>query len=88
MPYINQIRRKQIRWEGAQPATAGELNYLLTKMIQRYLGIDPSTGAGAHTSYTQFNEVVGALECIKLELYRRAIAPYEDKKIKENGDVY
>jgi len=32
--------------------------------------------------------VIGALEACKLEFYRRAVVPYEDKKIKENGDVY
>ena len=31
---------------------------------------------------------MGALECAKLELYRRVAAPYEDVKIMENGDVY
>jgi len=39
-------------------------------------------------SYSNVNEIIGALECIKLELYRRVAAPYEDLKIEENGDVY
>ena len=30
----------------------------------------------------------GCLRCVELELYRRAIVPYENKKIEENGDVY
>jgi len=34
------------------------------------------------------NAIIGALECAKLELYRRVAAPYEDDKIAENGDVY
>lgn len=33
-------------------------------------------------------EIGGAIECAKLEFYRRVAAPYEDKKIAENGDVY
>jgi hypothetical protein len=28
------------------------------------------------------------LTCIQHELYRRAIAPYEDKKIEASGDVF
>ena len=32
--------------------------------------------------------LVGVLECAKLELYRRLAAPYEDLKIEDNGDVY
>ena len=30
----------------------------------------------------------GALRCAQMEFYRRVAAPYEDKKIQENGDVY
>ncbi len=35
-----------------------------------------------------FNALIGVLESAKLELYRRMIAPYEDVKMKENGDCY
>jgi hypothetical protein len=38
--------------------------------------------------YAHLNEVIGAIECAKLELYRRVAAPYEDLKISEAGDVY
>jgi len=59
--------------------SAGDLNYLLTAIIDRQLD---------NANYARYNEIMGALECCKLELYRRMIAPYEDKKKKENGDVY
>jgi len=32
--------------------------------------------------------VIGVLESVKMELYRRKIADYEDEKCEENGDVY
>jgi hypothetical protein len=32
--------------------------------------------------------MIGALECAKLELYRRLASPYEDLKIADNGDIY
>jgi hypothetical protein len=57
------------------------LNYVLTDLVTDYL--DQRT-----PSYAVFNEVIGVLECMKLELYRRILAPYEDEKCKENGDVY
>ncbi|MBI9085369.1 MAG: hypothetical protein JEZ11_17370 [Desulfobacterales bacterium] len=38
--------------------------------------------------YAHLNEIVGVFECAKLELYRQLSAPYEDRKIDENGDVY
>jgi hypothetical protein len=31
--------------------------------------------------------MTGVLENIKQEFYRRAAAPYEDRKINQNGDV-
>jgi hypothetical protein len=63
-----------------QPQTAGELNYVITKTILAYIGDNPS--------YQRINDVIGALEGAKLEFYRRFAAPYEDEKIKQNGDVY
>lgn len=33
-------------------------------------------------------EVKAVLECAKLELYRRVVAPYEQQKLELNGDVY
>lgn len=32
--------------------------------------------------------LVGCIGCAKAEFYRRVVAPYEDKNIEENGDVY
>lgn len=36
----------------------------------------------------RYADIQGALECCKLEFYRRVAVPYEDRKIKLNGDVY
>lgn len=79
MPYIPIQDRRMIN-SGSPPMKAGELNYKLTKDILEYLGTEPN--------YQRFNDVLGALECLKLELYRRVISPYEDQKIRENTDVY
>jgi hypothetical protein len=61
--------------------TAGELNYLITRLVLSFL-------SQKNTSYQNYNDAIGALEGAKLELYRRSVSKYEDKKIKENGDVY
>lgn len=55
----------------------GALNYAITKILHQ---VYPPR-------YYNYNRAIGALECIKLELYRRKVAPYEDEKITENGDV-
>lgn len=60
----------------------GELNYLITHLIQSYLP------AKQERKYRDYNAAMGALESAKLELYRRVVAIYEDGKKYENGDVY
>jgi hypothetical protein len=80
MPYIKQERREAIA-SGDAPKDAGELNFALTSIVDKYL-------QNKGLRYAHINEVVGALECAKLELYRRIAIPYEDQKIKESGDVY
>lgn len=86
MPYINKERRtefKVIGESGHNPntETPGELNYELTLKCLKYIRVKG-------LSYQTINDIVGALEGAKLEFYRRVAAPYEDKKIAENGDVY
>jgi len=63
------------------PITVGDLNYMLTKVCHSYLNKQ------LDKNYQAYNDIIGALECCKLEMYRRSIVPYEDNKIKENGDV-
>jgi hypothetical protein len=58
----------------------GELNYVITSLCGQYL---KENGI----SYNTINDVIGVLECAKLELYRRLAAPYEDSKMLENGDI-
>jgi hypothetical protein len=42
---------------------------------------------GRKLSYTEMQHVIGTLECVKMEMYRRMLSPYEDAKIAENGDI-
>lgn len=78
MPYIPQQNRK-----GAEtsPLSPGELNFAITKLVLDYYQY-------LIPNYQHINDVLGAIEGAKLEFYRRVVAPYEDLKIKENGDVY
>jgi hypothetical protein len=77
MPYIKPGDRDDL----LVPQTAGELNWKLTNECLKFLD-------GTAQKYDDYNTIIGVLECAKLEFYRRAVASYEDRKIKENGDVY
>lgn len=80
MPYISEAARAQFE-PLVIPQDPGQLNYAITALALAYLKDQGKT-------YATINDIVGALECCKLEFYRRLVAPHEDTKIKANGDVY
>lgn len=84
MPYITDDAREELAFR--EPENAGELNFILTTIVRDY--VVGSAENNYKVNYQRFNDAIGALEGCKLELYRRMVAPYEDKKIIENGDVY
>lgn len=67
-------------------AFPGHLNYVITTLIKKAYAKAAELD-GFQLCYNDYNEIVGMLECAKLEFYRRQISPYEDKKIEKNGDV-
>jgi hypothetical protein len=79
VPYIKAHDRGIV--DDLGPANSGELNYAITKLINEYFNM-------SQRNYQAYNDIIGALEGAKLEIYRRKIIPYENRKIKENGDVY
>jgi hypothetical protein len=101
VPYITKIARRVIGWQAGLDdflegldrtkdenlglavsdvtQDIGNLNYIITRICLYWLGKSPR--------YRDYNAVVGALECAKLELYRRQLAAYEDEKIAINGEV-
>lgn len=95
MPYIKKDRRKQydslikklakkiakLNVDGCT-LFCGDWNYTITKLLKETLKAE-----GCRKSYAQQNEIIGMLESCKLEWYRREVAPYEEEKIKQNGDV-
>ncbi|MFH1328995.1 MAG: hypothetical protein ABIH76_09200 [Candidatus Bathyarchaeota archaeon] len=87
MPYVSKERRAKIDptlnpliellLKVPVDQVDGELNYVVTRILN----------ALYPPRYFNYNRAVGVLECIKQEFYRRRVAPYEDKKIKEHGDI-
>jgi len=80
MPYIKQDDRTKFDISNLNPEKPGELNYVISQLCAKYLD---QKGLG----YTNCNEIIGVLDCVKQEFYRRVTVPYEDKKIEENGDI-
>ena len=85
MPYIPEERRREfdkfhVSKLAQEIENCGELNYVITHIILDYVFFHGE-------KYQSYNDILGALDGARLELYRRHIASYEDKKIAENGDV-
>ena len=82
MPYIEQDRREELEeilWQMREKdiAADGDLNYLLYAFCIRYVP----------ESYNSYKNFIGELRQCATEIERRILAPYEDLKIEENGDV-
>jgi len=83
MPYIKWTDRFDLSGDNPLrgPENAGELNYMITILLLDYWNTQKQ-------NYQTLNDIIGALEGAKMEFYRRVVVPYEDDKIKQNGDVY
>ena len=89
MPYIPKVDRIRMGFIIGEAQTTidsggisnGDLNYLFSRLAEMYIkyhGLSYNTGS----------DVIKAFECAKLEFYRRILAPYEDTKLTQNGDIY
>lgn len=82
MPYIKKENRKAMDKVIAAMAEAdvkadGDLNYILYKFCKYFIS----------PSYNNYKNFCGELRQCATEIERRILAPYEDEKIIENGDV-
>jgi hypothetical protein len=93
MPYIKQDRRdyldasinnvvdalRQLESDfGDDNNFEGNMNYVISSIIAKTHNI----------SYRSINDIVGMLECVKQEYYRKLAAKYEDQKEYETSSVY
>lgn len=88
MPYIKRSDRAQYQdlldelsklVPDDRMSRSGHMNYIVSMLIEKVYGKE--------MRYADHNEVVGVLQCISYEFYRRKTVPYEDVKIGEEGDL-
>ena len=92
MPYISPEMREEIypalrvlmnRVEAVckdhQVEPDGTLNYVMTSLLLGFFNEE---------KYSTYERGMGLISCVGHEFYRRRVAPYEDQKSKDNGDVF
>ena len=82
MPYLQDpTHRDRLILGEDLPQNGGDLNFMICDLVESFLYRKGLT-------YANINECAGAIECAKLEIYRRIAAPYENGKATQNGDVF
>jgi hypothetical protein len=82
MPYILMEDRPDLASivDSFPELSDGELNYVFTLLAHRCV-------EARGLRYVNLNAIVGVFESAKAEFQRRIVAPYENRKIRENGCV-
>ncbi len=84
MPYIHQERRKDfdklLAQLGPRIKNKGEMNYCVSILMAWYVSVHGD-------SYQNISDAKDALVNAADEFTRRRLAPYEDIKKEENGDL-
>ncbi len=97
MPYIKREQREELdplidalvaKINDMMPGTAVEARYLAQAGILNYCCTRLGLGVIPVRQYWAIALKSGVFHNIADEFYRRYAAPYEDRKIAENGDVY
>lgn len=81
MPYIEQKDRERLQ-NGEKPEAPGDLAYLIYCLTVAW--VYEQTGS---ISYTRASAAIGVLDTAKDEFRRQHLDPYEDGKIRQNGNV-
>ena len=89
MPYIKQERREHFKdidnaFKFKQDTDIifmkGDLTYCAYKLAKQFIKVKGK-------NYQNISDAISALEDAAHEIRRRILNPYEDEKIKENGEV-
>lgn len=92
MPYVQHLWR--LRYQK-------DLEKVISKLVEDTFGGRENNGVVVYIIYSIIKKIYGrdasnfevksnalkVLRATELEFYRRVMAPYEDKKIQENGDI-
>ena len=86
MPYITKQEKAELKplLDQIKLASAGTLTYAVSILMINYL-----KNTSPHMlTFSALNACIGAVERATDEFKRRILDPYEQQKIRDNGDIY
>ncbi|KKK89467.1 hypothetical protein LCGC14_2732800 [marine sediment metagenome] len=86
MPYIEKQRKAELKplLDKINLAGSGELTYAVSILMMNFL-----KRTSPHLlTFSILNSCIGAVERATDEFKRRILDPYEQQKIRDNGDIY
>lgn len=86
MPYVPADQKNLAPWY--RTLNVGNLTYELQQLVQAYLLDRMHDDPEQHLRYAHLSEAKAALLGCYDDLQQRLVAPYEERKCLENGDVW
>lgn len=71
MFYVNEEMKKLFDLDRVKPLSPAELNYVVTTICRGYL--ESPSYKGGRWDYRRVNDIIGVLECAKIEFYRKTV---------------
>lgn len=81
VPHVDVEAKERIK-SGDDPQTVGELTYALTRPIKAFIR------SREKRNFETFALVLGALSSVTKDFYDHIVKPYEDQKVRENGNAW
>ncbi|MFW6242766.1 MAG: DUF6899 family protein [bacterium] len=84
MPYLKKEKRNKFDHAllilNEEIENGADINYCITKLCILFI-------KKFGKNYKNLSECISSMECAKNEFYRKQIAPYENLKERENGEI-
>ncbi len=86
MPYIDKHRKAELKplLDQILLSSPGDITYAVSILMINYL----KRNSPHMLTFTSLNSCIGAIERALDEFKRRILDPYEQEKIRDNGDIY
>ncbi len=88
MPYVLPEVRERLDKDILSAQNPGELGYTVAMLIDAYIFRNSRDPEKPEFWFKDVAELMGTIESIKMEVYRRVVVPYENYQLNRAGDCF